>query len=869
MIVTLFLCREFNRHRFLLNGTAMKEQRKTKRIEAPGLPAIVGERKTTGGIIQDLNALGARMLTEVSLRMGESVKITVELPERRGPFRSLAQVAWHEPSEDPRYPHHVGLKFINIDKKELAKLEAYAAEHEEVPAEISTRKRSWTSDLAGDSAGGTTATILALPEAMAYGTIVFAPLGPDYVPVGVVAGLMALCFSNLGAAGCGGVRIMNNGPYSLTSLMLASAMTIIASKVSDGNAAIVIGLLLMIVFLSGLFQVVFGVLKVGEMVKYIPYPVTSGLLNGTAILIFLGQIRPMLGLARDNMLTDFNSMQPLTFVVGLVTIAAIFLGPKLTKKIPPPFLGIAAGTLIYYILELSGFKDSLGAKIGAIPFAIPTPRYAIDFSRLFFSEHFLMIVKELTPLALSIAVVASLQSLIASVSADNILRERSNTNRELIGQGVGNIASSLFGGILCAGSQSRAMANYSYGGRTANSRIAAGVFALAVLLFISPLVAKLPKVVLAGTLVVLALRGFDAWSFNLVNSLFSRQARIKQVLSDLSVVVIVAAILAVIGVFEAVGAGIFISVLFFVLRMGKDVIRRQYDATRIRSNVQRPYEEITYLEEYGDRIRVFELEGALFFGTADRLAMAIDEAIETKVDYIVVDLLHVSDIDSTGANIISRIGDRCRDKSKHLLLSSIGLTRSSDALVTELSICEGVDDESYFNTIDDALGWAEDRLLDERFGKDRYDKEIPLDKVDLLKEFSEAELDVFTLYLGKSVHDPGKVIFKQGVPGDRVFFLVQGKVQIIVDLPEGQGKQKIATLCPGTIFGEMSIVDRGPRSANVVAETRATCYHLRYSETLRLNKEQPELNHKLMIGFAREISKRVRIANRIATELRS
>ena len=113
------------------------------------------------------------------------------------------------------------------------------------------------------------------------------------------------------------------------------------------------------------------------------------------------------------------------------------------------------------------------------------------------------------------------------------------------------------------------------------------------------------------------------------------------------------------------------------------------------------------------------------------------------------------------------------------------------------------------------------------------------------------------------------MIFKQGVPGDRVFFLVQGKVQIIVDLPEGQGKQKIATLCPGTIFGEMSIVDRGPRSANVVAETRATCYHLRYSETLRLNKEQPELNHKLMIGFARELSKRVRIANRIATELRS
>jgi MFS superfamily sulfate permease-like transporter/CRP-like cAMP-binding protein len=847
----------------------MKEQRKAERIEAPALSAIIGERKTTGGIIHDLNTLGARMVTEVSLRKGETAKITVDLPEKRGSFRAEAQVIWHEPSEDPRYPHHVGMKFKNIDKNELAKLEAYIAAHDEVPEETSTPKHSWTSNLGGDAAGGTTATILALPEAMAYGTIVFAPLGPEYVSVGVVAGLIALCFSNLGAAGCGGVRIMNNGPYSLTSLMLASAMTIIAGKVSDGNPAIVIGLLMMIVFMSGLFQVVFGILKVGEMVKYIPYPVTSGLLNGTAILIFLGQIRPMLGLARDNLLTDFNSMQPLTLVVGLVTIAVIFLGPKLTKKIPPPFLGIAAGTLVYYILELSGFKGGLGAKIGAIPFAIPIPRYAIDFSRLFFSEHFLMIVKELSPLALSIAVVASLQSLIASVSADNILRERSNTNRELIGQGIGNITSSVFGGILCAGSQSRAMANYSYGGRTASSRIAAGVFALAVLLFISPLVAKLPKVVLAGTLVVLALRGFDAWSLNLLNSLFSRQTKKKQVLSDLSVVVAVAAILAVIGVFEAVGAGIFISVLFFVLRMGKDVIRRQYDATRIRSNVQRPYEEIAYLEKYGDRIRVFELEGALFFGTADRLAMAIDEVIETRVEYVVVDLLHVSDIDSTGANILSRIGDRCRDKGKHLLLSSITLTKGRDALMTELSILDVDDDESYFYTIDDALGWAEDRLLDEYFGKDRYDEVIPLSKIDVLEEFSEAERNVLMQYLGKAEHEPEKIIFRQGGPGDRVFFLVQGKVQIVVDLPEGQAKQKIATLCPGTVFGEMSIIDHGPRSASVIAETHATCFHLRYSESLRLNKEQPELDRKLMIGFARELSKRVRIANRISTELRA
>ena len=151
--------------------------------------------------------------------------------------------------------------------------------------------------------------------------------------------------------------------------------------------------------------------------------------------------------------------------------------------------------------------------------------------------------------------------------------------------------SSVFGGIVSAGSQSRAIASHSYGGRTANSRLFSGIFALAVLLVISPMISKLPKVVLAGMLVVLALRSFDAWGFNLVSLLLSKKAKIKQVLSDLIVVIAVTAILLVFGAFEAVAVGLFISVIFFIFRMGKDIIRREYNASRIRSNVHRSLEE--------------------------------------------------------------------------------------------------------------------------------------------------------------------------------------------------------------------------------------------------------------------------------------
>ena len=666
---------------------------------------------------------------------------------------------------------------------------------------------------------------------------------------------------------------MNNGPYSLTSLMLASAVTIIAQKLANGNIHAILVLLFLVVFLSALFQMVFGLFKIGELVKYIPYPVTSGLLNGTAILIFWSQVRPMLGVSAESMLGEFRNIQPLTLIVGLITILFITVGPRITKKIPAPFLGIAAGTMVYYAFVLLGFKNSLGSIVGTIPFMIPAPHFAAEFWSVIFTDNFLGILKELVPLSFSIAVVASLQSLIASVSVDNLRKARSDTNRELIGQGFGNLVSSVFGGIVSAGSQSRAIASHSYGGRTANSRLFSGIFALAVLLVISPMISKLPKVVLAGMLVVLALRSFDAWGFNLVSLLLSKKAKIKQVLSDLIVVITVTAILVVFGAFEAVAVGLFISVIFFIFRMGKDIIRREYNASRIRSNVHRSLEEIEYLEANGNKIKVFELEGSLFFGTADRIADAIDKALETEIEYIVVDLRKVSDVDSTGANILIRIRENCKDKNRHFILSSISMVRNGDPLSAALSISHNNgsgDDGSYdFETIDEALGWAEDRLLEKHFGQDRYNERMSLSQLDVLDAFSENELVVLNGYLSEAAYNEEDVVFRQNMPSDRMYFLVQGMVDIVVDLPQGQGREKIARLCPGTVFGEMAIIDRGLRSANVMVETHAVCWHLTNSELGRLNKEQPELAHKLLIGISRELSKRVRISNRIATELKA
>ncbi|MBC8508556.1 MAG: hypothetical protein H8D34_27170 [Chloroflexi bacterium] len=152
-----------------------------------------------------------------------------------------------------------------------------------------------TSSLRGDIVGGITSSVLAMAESMAYGALAVAPLGLEYAPLGSAAGLIALAFSNLGAFLFSGVRIMINGPYAMTSLMLASALAIISEEITS-DAATALVFLFLIVFLTGLLQALFGFLKLGSLAKYIPYPVIAGLSNGTAILIFFNQLYPLLGL---------------------------------------------------------------------------------------------------------------------------------------------------------------------------------------------------------------------------------------------------------------------------------------------------------------------------------------------------------------------------------------------------------------------------------------------------------------------------------------------------------------------------------------------------------------------------------------------
>lgn len=727
--------------------------------------------------------------------------------------------------------------------------------------------------LRGDIIGGITASVLAMAESMAYGALALAPLGLEYALLGSAAGLIALAFSNIGASLFSGVQIMINGPYALTSLMLATALRIITEEISNDPIVALIYLFL-IVLIAGLIQILFGVLRLGNLTKYVPYPVIAGLSNGTAILILVGQFLPLLGVDRKLAQGDLQyvvaNAQPLTLLVGILTILATWLGKKYLKRFPAPLIGVAGGTIAFYLLSLITGLQPTNALMGAIPFVLPTPRYAWQFWQLFSNQGFLLNLVKLLPLAGSIAVVLSLKTLLNAISADNLTQERSNNNQELISQGAGNSLAALFGGIASVGTRTNTSANYVAGGRASRSKLFCGLFALLTIILFGPLLRFIPKVVLAGILVTVAISAFDTWSLNTLQQAMTRRYNFKNILEDTVIILLVMFGTIFAGVFEAVGLGLVIALIVFILRMSKDIIRRDFDARSVRSHVNRPEGEALILEQHGHLIRIFELEGVLFFGSADKLADHLEPLLDTDIRYIILDFKRISDIDSTGVNILGRIYKLFQMADKKLLLSGIQEHQATIRSLDTNGIMEkGFTGQNDFIAIEDALAWAEDQLLDEFLDPKRHTKAIALQNIKTFDQLNAVELDRLFYFVHLIEYEDRSILFRQGDSGDEIFFIQKGRVDIYSDFGNGSKRKRIAALSAGTVLGEIEVLDKKSRSGTAVANGHLTCLVLSMESIQTLARKYPEMTYKILLGLGKELAGKVRIMNALMTNLKS
>lgn len=728
--------------------------------------------------------------------------------------------------------------------------------------------------LRGDVVGGIAAAVLTIPVSMGYGLLALAPLGDAFVPHAIMAGLFAPVCGCIVALLLRANTTMVYSPRSIVTFLIGAFVlhSLVRSEAPALEGAppqVLLVLALAALFLAGLFQAVFGLLKLGSVIKYVPAPVIAGFQNAAAILIFMSQVKVLFGAAVFDLArlpAHLAHVQWPGVFVGVLTCMLMLRGARITKRVPPTIVGFFGGLAVWYLLALAGVPG-LGPVVGAIPSVLPE-LYVDDFWRVLGAIDAVKLAPTLIGGALSLAIVASLDALLCARLVQADAAQRVDDNRELVRLGAGNMVAACFGSIANGINLGSSFANHRSGGRTALSVLVHAAVVLLAAVVLWPLIAYLPRVVIAGLLLAIAVQLVDRWTIDIAKNVVSaRTASGRRLLTDLVVIGIVTVSAVVLDIMAAVLIGTAVTVLFFLLRMSKSVIRRSYRCDAVHSRKTREPRQMEVLAARGGRILVIELEGALFFGTAEDLAHHVDAEMRDS-SCVILDFRRVNDLDSTGAKILVQMNDRLVKQGKHLLLSSIDDHAHIAEFVSDMGVTAALTRHRIFPDADHAIEWAEERviLLEDAAGSR---EDFPFSRLDIFADLDDEELRTVRDLLERREYAAGEVVFSEGDETKELYILARGVASVRLRLLNAGRDTRLITFSPGTIFGELALLDQEARSASVVADGDLVCYVLSYEHFMRIRQENPRIAITILINVARELSSRLRRATRTIYQLAS
>lgn len=720
-----------------------------------------------------------------------------------------------------------------------------------------------------DAWGGLAASLVALPSALAFGVTVYGALGPDWAGAGALAGIV-------GAALLGIVAPLSGGAPRLVTAPCAPAAAVMGALAADlarrGHApAKVVALLGVAALLSAGFQLLFGLLRGGRLIKFIPYPVVTGYLSGVAVIIFLAQLPKLLGVPGGEglfaRLAAPGSWNHAGVAVGLAAMAAMVWGPRAVKGLPPPILGLAGGAAAYAALAAldPALRTLDGNPLVVGPLAAAGGAGAGWSGRLeglkALSAADLPLV--LTP-ALTLSVLLSIDTLKTCVVVDALTRSRHDSDRTLLGQGAANAVCALAGGIPGAGTMGATLVNVTSGGTTRLSGILCGVFSLAAFLLLARLIAWVPAPALAGILLVVAARMYDRKSFRLL--------RQRSTLTDFLVgaAVIVVAVLS--GLIAAAGVGLGLSMLLFIHeQILASVIRRKTDGTQMFSKSRRLPAEREALETLGKRTVVCELQGSLFFGTTDQLFSELEADLKTA-SFLILDMRRVQSVDFTAAHMLKQIEDHLRERGGRLLISrapqSLPTGQDLQRYFDEVGLVKAKRNVELCPSLDDALARAEDALLAEAGFKPHVSgAALDLAELDLLREAEPEQVAALRAAARELSVKAGEAVFRRGDAGDEMFLVRKGQVRIELPLAVG-APHHLVTFGRGDFFGEVVFLDRGRRTADAVAAADAELYAVSRARFDELARAHAGLGIKVFARLAKTLAVRLRQADAEVTALK-
>lgn len=723
--------------------------------------------------------------------------------------------------------------------------------------------------------GGFAAMLVVLPSSIAFGVATYAALGQDYVSHGVLAGIIGAIACGLLSSPLGGSpRLISSpcGPAAAVLLAFAAEMMAAPGGGAAAPAARVAALMSVVALACGALQIFYGAIGGGKIIKYIPYPVVAGYLSGVGALIFAGQIPNFLGLAPGaSLLAGLSAPEHWRWqaiVVSLTTIAGILAAPRLTKAVPATIIGLAAGLLAYFGLGLA-FPEMLrqtgnNLVLGPVGGGASAfwPHWVEEWKGLgaiTFSDWKLVLVP-----ALTLSALLSIDTLKTCVIVDTLTRARHDSNRTLLGQGIGNAASALAGGMPGSGMMGATIVNLNSGGRTRLSGLLEGCFVLLAFVLFGKLAGWLPLAALAGVLMVVGCKMFDWTSFQLL----------RQRGTILDFVVIWAVILTAMhfSLIVASGTGVALAVLIFLRdQIRAPVLHRKLYGNEISSKKSRLPAESQALENFGARTVICQLQGTLFFGTADKLYVELESDLK-RCQFIILDMRRVLSVDFTAAHMLELIEALLRDEGAFLLFShmpAIGPAgRDLQAYLDKVGVTGKQANVKVFAELDEAMAWAEDRLLEEHhlLLDENAQTALELAEMELFRGIQPPEnvAAIRACAVERSV-EAGGTIFQRGDRGGELFLVRRGEVRI--ELPVGEGRHRtLAYYGRGNFFGEMGFLDDRARSANAVATAHTELFVLRKINFDEVCRERPRLNETILGRMVAALAVRLRRTN---TELQS
>jgi SulP family sulfate permease len=497
--------------------------------------------------------------------------------------------------------------------------------------------------------GGLTAAIIALPLGLAFG--VASGLGPT---AGIYGAIILGFFASL----LGGTPTQISGPTGPMTVVMASA---VVSLHSDIN------LIATTIILAGIFQILFGVFKLGKYVRYIPYPVISGFMSGIGIIIIILQINPFLGINSDasilhilfSLKSNLSYTNSDTIILSSITLAIMLFTPsKIAKLIPTPLIALFILTpiSIYFNFDIK--------TIGQIPTTLPN----IIMPTFNFENYRLIIT-----LAFTLAILGMIDTLLTSIVADSITNTKHKPNKELIGQGIGNTICGLFGAIPGAGATMRTVINVKSGGTNNISGIIHSIILLLVVLFLAPIASQIPMAILAGILIKV---GIDILDYRFLN-VWNQSPK-----SDLAIMLVVFFVTVFVDLITAVGLGIVLALFLIVYRLTKE--------TKI--ILDNSNDEISY--DFDDDTKVIKIDGAFFFGSSIAFEAKANKILDIK--RIIIDISIVPFIDLTAIFTLKDLIAKLKSQDIKIVIISKDKDRQQLLKLNKGGI---LDDVEFYNDI--------------------------------------------------------------------------------------------------------------------------------------------------------------------------